>query len=560
MTGWSKGRKRATAVSVIGVVAAIAVLLALPLSSLGSTNPISKLTSNLSTALKGATTNASANVQKVGATTTRSSTVARPNSSPSQSSSSTYTPPGYGTNPHGQGTVGSISLGPSQTRPYTYSPAGSASQNEQVVVGRGRSEQQPDGTYDAHTTIAALFGNELLGVDANQGQAAQSPFQPLQSVLDNICTSTSGAICLSVLVADTAASSNGASTHFQTAGVKSNLANLGLNVNAASSDSMIQTSGNCQTSSGASQVAGVALASGNVAGVSKSATSSSACTGQAPTQNDSSSVITLGTAGLPLPAPGCANGTPNTDSGIPALLPIICNADDQTQVAAPFGVREALTVLGLNTGLNQALIRAATAASESHAVAPPASPSSCSDSDKDCGQGETCVNGKDPDGDGDCTGNKCTDGDHDCGIGSNGQPETCVNGNDPDGDGDCTGGTGPSGQKQCTDSDKDCGAGEVCVNGADPDGDGDCQAASTACGDNDHDCGIGPNGQREACVNGSDPDADADCSSQVTALAAKTTLPFTGENVLLVILVGLLLTGGGLTLASRLRTSSHKRR
>jgi hypothetical protein len=96
------------------------------------------------------------------------------------------------------------------------------------------------------------------------------------------------------------------------------------------------------------------------------------------------------------------------------------------------------------------------------------------------------------------------------------------------------------------------------VNGADPDGDGDCHAA--ACGDADHDCGIGPNGQREACVNGSDPDGDGDCSNQVTALAAKTTLPFTGENVLLVILVGLLLTGGGLALATRLRTSSHKRR
>jgi hypothetical protein len=554
MTGWSKGRRRATAVTVVGVVTAIAVLLALPLTSLGSTNPLTSLTSNVSGALKGASTSVQTSVQKVTSSASRSATVARPSATSSQSSS-TYSPPGYGTNPHGQGTVASIGLGPSQTRPYTYSPAGSASQNEQVVVGRGRSEQQADGTYDAHTTIAALFGNELLGVDANPGQSAQSPFQPLQSVLDNICTSSSGAICLSLLVADTAATSSGASTHFQTAGVKSNLANLGLNIDAASSDSSIQTTGSCQTSSGDSNVAGVALASGNVANVSKSATSSTACTGQSPSQTDSSSVIALGTAGLPLPAPGCADGTPNTVSGIPALLPIICNADDQTQVAAPFGVREALTVLGLNTGLNQALIRAATASSESHAVAPP---SSCTDTDKDCGQGETCVNGKDPDGDGDCTGNKCTDADHDCGIGANGQPETCVNGNDPDGDGDCTGGTGPSGQKKCTDSDKDCGAGEVCVNGADPDGDGDCHAA--ACGDSDHDCGIGPNGQREACVNGSDPDADADCSNQVTALAAKTTLPFTGENVLLVILVGLLLTGGGLTLATRLRASSHKRR
>jgi hypothetical protein len=541
------------------VVAAIAVLLALPLTSLGSTSPLSSLTSDLSGALKGATSNVQSTVQKVVSSSTRSSTVARSSSTPRASSTSSYTPPQYGTNPHGQGTAASVTLAPSQTRPYTYSPP-STSNQDSIVVGRGRSEQQSDGSYDAHTTIAALFGNELLGVDANQGQSAQSPFQPLQSVLDQICTGSSGAICLSLLVADTSATSNGAATHFQTAGAKSNLANLGLSVNAASSDSSIQTNGSCQTSSGDSEVAGVSLTGSNVASVAKSAAGSTACTGQAPSQTDGGSVITLGNSPLGLPAADCANGTPNTIGLLPPLLTSICNADNQTQSGAPSGVREALTALLLNTGLNQAAARAATAASESHAVAPPAAPSSCSDTDKDCGSGETCVNGKDPDGDGDCTGNKCTDGDHDCGIGSNGQPETCVNGNDPDGDGDCTGGTGPGGQKKCTDSDKDCGAGEVCVNGADPDGDGDCNAAGAACGDGDHDCGIGPNGEREACVNGSDPDADADCSSQVTALAAKTTLPFTGENVLLVILVGLLLSGGGLALATRLRTSSHKRR
>jgi hypothetical protein len=532
------------------VVAAIAVLLALPLSSLGSTSPLSTLSNDLSTALKGATTKVQSTVQstvqKVASSTSRSSTIARSNtasnSAPAQSSSSTYTPPGYGTNPHGQGTVGSVSLGPSQTRPYTYSPAGSSSQNEVAVIGRGRSEQQPDGTYDAHTTILALFGNELLGVDANQGQTAGSPLSPLQTVLTNICTSSNGALCLTLLAADTAATSSGASTHFEAAGV--HIAPNGtpvLGADAATSSSAISTSGSCQTSSGGSQVANATLGGNQLASVAKSATSSSACTGQTPTQSDTSSVIGLGNQGLPIPAPGCADGTPNTLSGIAILLPIICNADDQTQVEAPFGVREALTVLGLNPALNQSLIRAATAASESHAVAPPAAPSSsCSDSDKDCGAGETCVNGHDPDGDGDCTGNtsntsgnqpsgnkKCKDSDHDCGVGPNGQPEVCVNGADPDGDGDCTAATGSSGQK---------------------------------CSDSDHDCGIGPNGQQEACVNGSDPDADADCSSQVTALAAKTTLPFTGENVLLVILVGLLLTGGGLTLATRLRASSHKRR
>jgi hypothetical protein len=256
-------------------------------------------------------------------------------------------------------------------------------------------------------------------------------------------------------------------------------------------------------------------------------------------------------------------------------LPIICNADDSTQIVAPFGVREALTLLGVQTG-STSLLRAATAASESHSVAPPKSSSACSDSDTDCGNGETCVNGKDPDGDGDCTGNKCTDSDHDCGIGPNGQPETCVNGKDPDGDGDCTSSGTPggkcsagqtncvcasSGKCTCSDADHDCGIGpngqpEVCSNGADPDGDSDC----TVCSDTDRDCGKLPSGASEVCTNGTDPDADADCVSQVTALAAKTTLPFTGENVLEVLLVGLALTGGGLALANRNRRPLRRRK
>src|SRR5436305_6973302 len=283
MTGWSKGRRRTAAVSVVGVVAAIAVLLALPLTSIGSTSPLSTLRSDLSTALKGATTKVQSTVQKAVSSTQRSNTIARSNtasqSAPAQSSSSTYTPPGYGTNPHGQGTVGSVSLGPSQTRPYTYSPSGSSSQNEQVVVGRGRSEQQSDGTYDAHTTILALFGNELLGVDANQGQTAGSPVAPLQNVLTNICTSSNGLLCLTLLAADTAATSSGASTHFEAAGV--HIAPNGtpvLGADAATSSSAISTSGSCQTSSGGSQVANATLGANQLASVSKSATSSSACT------------------------------------------------------------------------------------------------------------------------------------------------------------------------------------------------------------------------------------------------------------------------------------------
>jgi len=439
--------------------------------------------------------------------------------------------------------VTSVSVNPSSTRPYTYAPAGSSGQGEALVIGRGRSEQQSNGTYDAHTTIAALLGTELLGVNANQGESNTGPLNSAQkAVLNNICASLSQLICLTVLAADTSATSNGATTHFQTAGLSSKQI-LGLNANAASSDSTISTSGNCQTATGSSQVTGISTSTAGIstplASAATSHESSTACTGQTPTQTGSSSVVNLGTGGLPLPAPGCANGTINTPGLIPTLLPSICNADDTTQISAPFGVREALTLLGVQTGATS-LLRVATAASESHAVAPPTTTPACTDADKDCGIGpggkpETCVNGKDPDSDGDCTGGKppggnkkCTDADHNCGIGPNGQPERCVGGKDPDGDGDCTTALPPSGQQECTDG--------------------------------DHDCGIGPNGAAEVCVVGADPDGDGDCVSQVTALAAKTTLPFTGENVLEVILVGLILTGGGLALANRTRTTPSRRR
>jgi hypothetical protein len=519
----------------VALVLALVVLLVLPLTSLGSSQP--NLGATLGSLLNNATASVQTAVQKLTTPQAKSGTVAKstapasaPASKPADATTG-YTPPAYNSNPHGQGGVASVSVNPSSTRPYTYAPGGSSGQGEALVIGRGRSEQQSNGTYDAHTTIAALLGIELLGVNANQGESNTGPLNSVQqAVLNNICSSSSQLICLTVLAADTSATSNGATTHFQTLGLTSKQI-LGLNVNAASADSGISTSGNCQTSSGSSQVAGVAFASGPVAGVSSSNEHSTACAGQTPTQTASSSVINLGQTGLPIPAAGCANGTPNTLGGIPTLLPIICNADDTTQIGAPFGVREALTLLGVQTG-STSLLRAATANSESHAVAPPVT-----------------------------TPNTCTDADKDCGIGPNGKPETCVNGKDPDGDGDCTGGTGPSGNKKCTDADKDCGIGpngqaEICSGGKDPDGDSDC----TTCTDADHDCGIGPNGQREVCdANGADPDGDGDCATQVTAVTAKAALPFTGENVLEVVLVGLLLTGGGLTLAARLRTP-HKRR
>ena len=183
MTGWSKARRRLAASIVASLAAAVAVLLALPLASLGSTNPLSKLSSDLNTALNGATTSVQSTVQKVAASTTRSSTVARPSatssSAPRQSSSSTYTPPGYGTNPHGQGTVASLSLAPSQTRPYTYSPGGSSSQRTRVSwsVGAEASSKRMGRMTPIPRSLlcSGMSCSESTPTRANQPRARSSP-------------------------------------------------------------------------------------------------------------------------------------------------------------------------------------------------------------------------------------------------------------------------------------------------------------------------------------------------------------------------------------------------
>jgi hypothetical protein len=419
----------------------------------------------------------------------------------------------YGTNPHGQGTVVGASLPPNTVVPYTYNPAGST--GEILVVGRGRSEQNADGSYHAHTTILGLLGAEVLGVDAAQGQSKTGPLDPVNQILKTLCNGTSQAVCANVLAADTAATTSGAMTHFSVA----QLGALGttVGVQAATSDSSISTAGSCQSSSGASHAANVTLASGQLASVANSKQGSSACTGQTPSQTTSSSVIALGGTGVPIPAPGCANGTANTLSGLPVLLPIICNADSTTQLQAPSGVREALTVLGIQVG-STAVLKSVVAAAESYAVAPAAvtPPTKCSDTDKDCG------------------------------IGPGGTPEICVNGQDPDNDGDCkassNGGTGAS---KCKDTDKDCKNGNTGAPGScsvdQQDNDGDCDGSGSVSAGN-------ANGNGNGNGNGS----EAGEGSGATG-SSGGGLPFTGQNLLEVVLLGLLLTGGGLLLYTRVR-------
>jgi hypothetical protein len=386
----------------------------------------------------------------------------------------------YGTNPHGQGTVGSVALSPSTNVPYPYSPNGSG--GEITVLGRGRSEQTSGGSFHAHTTILDLLGQEVLGVDATPGQSNTGPLNAVQTgLLDKVCSGTSQLACLSVLTADTSATSNGANTHFSLA--HATIAGLnGIDVGVAEANSAISTIGTCQSASGNSSVAGVNIAGGPVASVAKSSESSSACSGAAPTQNASSSVIGLGGTGLPVPAAGCDNGTPNSTLSVAGLLTAICNAENTTEAIAPAGVREALTAIIL-PAVGTALVKTVASASESHAVAP---------------------NVTNPGGNG-------------------------------GGNGGGTGGTGGNGGNGGNGGAVGGESTHTCTAGSD---EGTCEGNGGAAGGENTGEGNGENVAEHAL-------------NEATA----GELPFTGENLLKVVLVGLAVAGLGLALNLRARES-----
>ncbi len=285
-------------------------------------------------------------------------------------------PPLHGTNPHGQGSVAVVDIGPTAQRPFSGDPSGQ-NDSEDVVVGRARGEQRADGSYHGHITVAALFGNELISADTNAGQSRHESVA--QDLLDGLCMSTG--ICLSAVRVDSDTTTTGSFNSFSLA--RASLGGIpgvpALSVGAAESQGNISSDGTCQTTHGRSNVASISGTSGLVADVATATSDSKACNnGQAPTQTNTSSVVQLGANGLPLPAAGCANGTADTVTGLPLLLPIICNADDSsatggTQASAPYGVRDALDVYVLAV-LNQAAVRVSASSAESLATAPARTP------------------------------------------------------------------------------------------------------------------------------------------------------------------------------------------
>jgi hypothetical protein len=293
-----------------------------------------------------------------------------------------YTPPLHGTNPHGQGTGAVVDIAPEGDLPYSADPV---TNGEELVVGSSRGEQnETTGEYHGSVTLAYLFGNPIVQVTTNPGETKDGPLQPLQNGLDDLCTQSSGQVCLTVLAMHSSTGSSGSTNSFQGAGVALG-GNQGVRASALTSNGNISSDGTCQTSHGDSQVAGAALGGELDASVFQSSSDSTACNSGTSSVNQSSSAILLNNEEVIAP---CANGTPDTVViPLAPLMQVICNADDQNgaQDSAPYGAREALTALALffgtaDSGLEArqleppflSLIKGTTAAAESHAVAPPA--------------------------------------------------------------------------------------------------------------------------------------------------------------------------------------------
>ena len=325
-------RRRAT------VVAAFAAILAMVVGvpTLASANQVDDLLNGL-----GVGGGAGGGAGSSGGSTTSSSSDTRAGVPP------TYTPPMHGTNPHGQGTDAVVDLTPGTSNPYSGDPAESG---EEVVVGDSRGEQGASG-YQGKVTLLSLFGQPIVQVTSNPGESKDGPLQPLQDGLDEICSASGDALCLTVLGMHSSTTSNSSTNSFQAVGAHIG-GPEGINADVLTSNGNISDDGTCQTAHGDSSVADANVGPLTADALQGSSTST-ACSSGSQSVDQSSTVVNLGGTGLPLPSAGCADGTPNTNfDALSPLLATVCNANDSNagQTGSPYGVREALTVFGLITG------------------------------------------------------------------------------------------------------------------------------------------------------------------------------------------------------------------
>ena len=510
---------RFTKAGLIALVAAAATIWLLPSASVGRSLDLERTQQELRAATQrlGTVVQQSTAPVASGLRSTKQKTkaaLAATKSGATKSTRATATdpprqPPMHGTEPHGQGSVAVVDLNPSNERPLSGDPDGGDS-GEDIVVGRARGSQTAGG-YRGHITILGLFGNEIGGVATAEGETKNGPLQPLQAgVLDPLCSATGNQVCLSVLTANSQTTATGSTNDFALARAQV----AGLGVGAAESGGTISQTPECQTSAGSAKTANVASSTGVVAAAANSAATSTSCRGQQPQVSRTSQVIQLGGTGIAQPAAG----TPDTVVEIPLVATIVCNADE---VAGAAVVREALDVFVLNVGGNS-LAKETTAAAEAVSVAPAGPEASA----------PQCSDGVDNDGDG-----LIDAADPGCHTDGNPNNPASYDPNDPsERDPRRTGGSGreAQGRPECSDN-------------RDNDGDGRID-------EDDPGCHSDGNPNNAASYN---PDDDDERDRAGTAGAGggagagDGALPFTGSNLVGLVLAGLLVLAGGLVLRRR---------
>jgi hypothetical protein len=296
-----------------------------------------------------------------------------------------YQPPLHGTNPHGEGTVGTVDLNPSASAPLPGDPAAG---DEDIVVGDSRGEQN-GGTYHGrveilHVKLLGLINQDIGRFETNPGQTNNGPLGPVQAAINSaICTPLGQpAGCVSVLAINSATTGTGSSNSFQLAGANLTAAlpvvgALTVAGGVAGSQGNISENATCQTATGSSNVANASVGATTITGVSpitasvlSASSTSKACNNGTKSTTNDSTVATIAGQGIPVPATGCSgpNEVPNTSfTPLAPIVAAVCNADDTSngQASAPYGVREALTVFGL-----AGVLKVALSGPESHAVAP----------------------------------------------------------------------------------------------------------------------------------------------------------------------------------------------
>ena len=192
-------------------------------------------------------------------------------------------------------------------------------EDEDVVVGRSRAEQDED-EYQGEVTIISLFGHSVPLLDptqTEQGESDDGPFGQLNAGLDELCASSDDSLCLSVLDVDSRTEGNGSWNSFTGVGADLRFGDSELSADVLTSEGNISEDGSCQESSASSEVAGASAASPGAGEGAVSAFSSSsgsrACDDGSEEQTNDSEVVNVPGESVPTPAPGC--------DGLPAEAP-----------------------------------------------------------------------------------------------------------------------------------------------------------------------------------------------------------------------------------------------